>query len=455
MLSSIHSGAIITKRDVLVLAWPAIIEMSLHMLAFVVDVAMVGRLGAEALSAVGLGGQIYFSLSFFLGSVGIGVTALVARYRGAEQFSDAARTSEQGLFLSFGLGLLTTLILFFGAYHLYRLVGLAPNVVAMGTQYTRIVAPAALLFIPTIIINGILRGGGDTRTPLIITAVTNSINIAGDYVLIFGHFGFPTLGTAGAAIALTVGQGVGGILAIMVLFRSRHHLFMTWRNVVRPNVLRIRQILTLSLPAGMETLLMDASRTVTTLIVASMGAVTLASHQVAITAESLSFMPGYGFAIATSILTGQSLGMKDTGRAEQGAYNGWGLSVMIMGSMGVLFLAFPHALVRLFTTDPSVIDLAAACLRIAGLIQIPMATTEIFIGVHRGAGDTKTAMRVTALGAWGIRVPLIILAVYVFEASLLVIWTIALIEWTVRSLAMFRSFRSGKWKTIAISPREP
>ena len=236
----------------------------------------------------------------------------------------------------------------------------------------------------------------------------------------------------------------------MVLFRLRRDLFIDARRILRPNLVLILRILRLSIPAGLSNLLMDSARTLTIFFIASTGAITLASHQVASTAESLSFMPGYGFAIATSILTGQSLGRQQPDQAVRSARGAWILSGLVMGGMGLIFFLFPNLIVRLFTDDPTVIPLAAQCLRIAGLIQIPMATTEVFIGVLRGAGDTRTALKITAIGAWLIRVPLCYLAIFVWQLGLTAVWYIMLVEWSVRAVLLLRVFHRGHWKTLEV-----
>ncbi len=437
------------KREVLALAWPAILEMSLHMLAWIVDTAMVGRLGAAALSAVGLGGQVYFSLAFFLGAVGVGATALVARHKGARDTSGASHVAEQGLFLGLVFGALMTAILLPNARRLYDLVGLGSEVGSLGTAYVRTASLGALFFLPTMVANGIMRGMGDTRTPLYVTLVTNIVNIVGDYLLIYGHLGLPRMGVAGAALALLAGQVVGGLLALWALFR-RADPPIRLAGVLRPRVASLRRILSLSIPAGMETVLMDGARTVSTFIIASMGTVSMAAHQVAITAESLSFMPGYGFAIAASIITGQSLGAGKPRRAEEGTRQSWLLGLMTMSAMGLVFFLFPRQLVALFTVDREVIDLAARCLQIAAVMQPAIATTEVFTGALRGAGDTRTAMYVTALGSWAVRVPLIVVAVYVLHLSLVTVWLAMVAEWTVRALLVRWVFTRGRWRALQV-----
>ncbi len=437
------------RKEILALAWPAIMEMSLHMIAWIVDTAMVGRLGAAELSAVALGGQVYFSSAFVLGAVGVGVTALVARCKGENDLIGATHTTEHGLFLALSLGLLLTAIMLPNAHRIYALAGTEPAVTALGTSYVRTISMAALIYLPTMAANGAMRGLGDTRGPLMVTVVTNLVNVAGDYLLIFGHFGFPRLGVTGAAWALVAGKACGGILALYLLSR-REDVRLRISHMIRPNSTTLKRIIRISVPVGVETILRDGARTISTFMIAAMGTVTLAAHQVTVTAESLSFMPGYGFAIAASIITGQSLGAGCAERAEEGTKEAWLLGLTIMSVMGLIFFIFPQQIIRLFTADPQVVELGSRCLRIAAFMQPFISTSDVFSGALRGAGDTRTAMYISAFGSWAIRVPLVLLGVYVLDLSLAGIWVIILIEIAVRALLARSVFQKGRWKQISV-----
>ncbi|MFO8059938.1 MAG: MATE family efflux transporter [Bacillota bacterium] len=439
----------IQRSQIMSLAWPAIGEMCLHMMAWIVDTAMVGRLSAAALSAVGLGGQVYFSVIFFPGAIGIGITALVARRKGAGQTQAAAHIAQQGLILALVLGIAAVVAILLITPHLYTLVGFSGEVAALGQEYLGILAVGGVFFLPKIAASGAMRGLGDTRTPLYVTIITNVLNVLGDYLLIFGRFGFPEMGVGGAALALVVAQGVGAATALFVLFRRRD-VQLKVSSLLRVHTPTIKRIVTLSFPAGLETLMRDGARTVSTLFIASMGTVAMAAQQVTVAAESLSFMPGYGFAIAASILTGQSLGAGNTRAAEESTRHASLLAVYTMGGMGVLFLLFPTQLIALFTDDPEVINLGAWCLRVAAVTQPAVGVADVYVGSLRGAGDTRSAMYVSGIVSWAVRVPLILLVVHVLNLSLVAVWVVVLIEQTLRAAAACWIYRRGRWKTLDV-----
>ncbi|MFP4201003.1 MAG: MATE family efflux transporter [Clostridia bacterium] len=437
----------ITSSEIFTLAWPAVLEMTLHMLTWVVDVAMVGRLGANALGAVSLGGQIFFAVTFFLGSIGVGMTALVARRWGSGDTEAASRAAAAGIFSSTILGILATVSIYFAAPSVFALAGFGSEATTSGIAYMRFAAPAALFMIPTAAINGVMRGTGDTRTPLLVTTIGNVVNIVGDYFLIFGVGFFPTMGVAGAAVAFSISQLIAAGFACYALsLRRRVHL--SRQSITHPDPGALKSLLAMSLPAGISVLLMDSARTVTTFIIASRGEAILAAHQVAVTAEALSFMPGYGFALAAGVITGQSLGANNMARARAGVRECARIAALVMGSIGLLFLILPKQLVGLFSDDPALVPLAASCLRIAAFVQIPVAISEVLAGALRGAGDTRSGMLVAALGSWGLRVPLVWMLMHYLGLSLVYIWMGMVFEWLVRTAILWAIYRRERWTTI-------
>lgn len=437
-------------REIRRLAWPAIAEMVLHMFVWIADTAMVGRLGAQALSAVGLGGNVYWTCTWIFAAIGVGTQAMVARAVGAGDARRAAFSAGQGLLAGFALGAVLAGGAIVAAPWVYRLAGFAQDVSASGSEYMRIVGAGALLFIPLQVGSAILRGSGDTRTPLYITIVTNSVNLVGDYVLIFGVLGFPALGVRGAAIATLVAHITGGLLTLGAVFRRNGAAHLHAGDVLRIDAPTLRNLVRLGVPAGAEEALMNGSRLISSFIIATLGTTAFAANQVTVAAESLSFMPGYGFAVAAGILVGQSLGARRADRAVQVGYRSLRHSVAVMGSVALAFLLIPRLIIGMFTNDPEVIRIASVCLRIAAFEQVFIGITDTLCGSLRGAGDTRTALRITAAGTWLVRMPLVVLATYVFHLGLPAVWVITCLDWAVRSALAARHFRAGRWQEVRV-----
>jgi putative MATE family efflux protein len=423
--------------------------MVLHMGVWAVDTAMVGRLGAVPLSAAGLGGQVYWALTFIF-ALGTGAFALVARSTGAGEPERVREVTATSIGLALLLGMTMTMAVWGLGPLIFRAAGIDPEVTANALVYMRIVSTAASMLSISWIGSSIIRATGNTRVPLYITLLVNGLNVVGDYALIFGRLGFPAYGLVGAAWASAAAQVIGGLLTLAYLAWGPTTARLRWGDVFVWRGGLVRQLARLSAPAGLETLLMDGARTVNMFVIGGLGAVAVAGHQVTTVAESLSFMPGYGVAVAAGIVVGQQLGAGRPAEARQGAGAAWQMGTGFMTIAGACFLIAPAALVGVFTNDGAVIGAAAKLLIIAALAQPFIATTEIYTGALRGAGDTRSPLFITALGAWGVRVPVTVIAIRFLGFGISAAWWAMVSEWVIRSILVTWVFRRGRWQQIKL-----
>lgn len=436
------------RRRIFNLAWPAVCEMILYMLLDFVDVAFVGRLGAQSLAAVGLGAQLYFSVLFIFSAMSAGATALIARAVGAGDKERAGRVAGHALTLAFLAGGVVTLCIHLFAANVVSLFHFEPDVRHLAVLYLRVAGSAATFALVLFIGNGIFRGAGMTRIPLLVAALTNVVHIGAEYALIFGKLGFPALGLRGAAIATACAQVFGCLTVIYLLVSGVTGLRVSF-DMLRLDDLRLaRSIISLSIPAGCEEALMDLGRITGSFMLANLGTVPFAAHQVVNTAESLSYMPGYGFAVAATTLVGQNLGARNPAGASAHGKEAARMALLVMCGIAFLFLAFPGAVVGIFTSDPRVAALGSFCLRIAALEQPSIALEMVFAGALRGAGDTRTPALVTVLSTWFLRIPMLYFSIYVFHFGLPAVWVITAIDWFARALFVTLQFRRGRWQRI-------
>lgn len=440
-----------TRARVLGLAWPAIVDQFLSMAVGMVDTAMVGRLGAPALASVGLGAQVMMMATAIFSSVTTGTTALVARCIGAEQPEEACRVARQSLVMGGAIAILASLTLVtFARQIVTALFGSAEEQVLADTCiYVRTVAMALVPQFLLIVTNSVLRGSGDTKTPMRVMAIANLVNVTWNYLLIFGIGIFPRLEVRGAAIATALAHTVGGCIVLFVLFGGRKVVRLSLRDDFRPDLTVLKRILNIGIPAGLEQAVMRTGQMGFTMILASLGTVSYAAHRIAMQAESLSFMPGFGFALAATSLVGQGLGANDPKEAERSGLEAARLAAIGMGSMGLVFLIFPRALVSLFTNDQAVIAQSAVVIRIVAISQPFMALNMVLAGGLRGAGDTRTVMLVTGLGVCGIRIALAYLLVQL-GYGLVGAWIAMSIDLIARGSLLFWRFTHGGWKHVKV-----
>lgn len=437
------------RKEVLRLALPATGEQLLSMMVSIVDTMLVGHLGASALAAVSLATQWTFMAVTFFTAVSTAATALVARSVGAGDWDTANRTVRQSVLVGLVIGLASTVLALLFAEPAVALMGAEPEALAEGITYMRIASSIFVLSALMFVGNACLRGAGDTRTTMMVMAVVNVLNIAVAWMAINGPFGLPRLGVAGSALGAAVGRAAGGLLVLGILLKGRSGLKLDWRGW-QPDFGLIKRVLRVGLPTGVERVAMRFGMMAFMRAIAGLGTVAVAAHAVALRAESFSFMPGFGFAVAGTTLVGQGLGAHDPKRAERSGYLTYQMAVYLMAVMGLVFVLFPQPLIRLFTDDLMVVQMAVTPLRIVGFIQPLLAAAMVFPGSLRGAGDTRFPMYVTGASIWSIRVPAAILLGLGLGMGLAGAWLGMATDLTVRGIVFFLRFRGGRWKLMKV-----
>jgi putative MATE family efflux protein len=437
------------RKEVLRLALPATAEQLLSMTVNIVDTMLVGHLGASALAAVSLATQWTFMAMTLFTAVSTGATALIARSVGAGDWDTANRAVRQSLLIGLAFGLLATALALPLARPAVALMGAEPEALDQGETYLRIasiVFPlSALMFVG----NACLRGAGDTRTTMAIMAVVNVLNIGVAWTAINGPLGLPKLGVAGSALGAAAGRGVGGLLSIAILLKGRSGLKLNPRGW-RLDMDVVRRVLRVGLPTGGERMGMRLGMMVFMRVIAGLGTVAVAAHAVALRAESFSFMPGFGFAVAGTTLVGQGLGARDPKRAERSGYLTYQMAVSFMAVMGLIFILFPRPLIGLFTDDPAVVQTAVTPLRIVGFVQPLLAAAMVYPGCLRGAGDTRFPMYVTSATIWVIRVSAAAVLGLWLGMGLTGAWLGMAADLATRGIIFFLRFRGGRWKLMKV-----
>ncbi len=444
------------RRTIVQLAWPVFAENVLATLTQVVDMIMVGHLGAAAITAVGLSLQPFWVIQGFFMGLGAGTTALVARFTGAGEREQAVRATHQSFIISVALAAFFALVIFPLVRPIVALMGADAEVLRLGVAYLVWLLPGLFLFMVATVLSGALRGAGDTRTPMWINVIINLLNIVFCYVLIFGKLGAPALGVLGAGLATTIARAIGSLTLLGLMFSRRtvvsfepgHHRSLG--AFLRPDFEIIDRIVAIGVPAALERVVNSVGQLLYTRVVSSLGKVAFAAHTLALNVESLSYMPGLGFSVAATTLVGQRLG---AGRPDEAESNGWECNRMglwVMGFMGAVFFTFPTFLLRMYTNDPAVIAMGVVALRIVAFTQIPEAVGFVLSGALRGAGDTRSVLSITVLGVWAVRLGTSLLLVPVLHLGLVGAWVAMLLDWVVRAAYLVLRFRSRSWKEVRV-----
>lgn len=436
------------RRNILTMIWPVTAENVLQLLIGFINTGIVGRLGAAAILAVGLSGRVAMFGWTIFSAIGTGTTVLTAQAMGAGDQDRTRRVAQQGLLLALALmGVVAGGACVFAPTFL-TLLKITPEALPMGVAYLRILAfsmPFQALFM---VISAILRGRGNTRTPMLIAFVINVVAAGLSFLLTFGHLGFPTLGFRGPAIGTIAGQAVGAVIASWYLLSPRSGVGLSFGQRFVWDYSVAKRVLVIGIPSSAEGLFWQSAGVIVFRVVNGFGTSAGAAYQLGLQAEGISYMPSVGFGIAATALVGRSLGARDPDLAERYAKQivQWGL--MLSACATAVLLLGPSLLMRILTDDPEVIVIGAQYLLIMAFSQIPQLLSGSLGGCLRGAGDTVTPMVSAAVGIWGCRIPLSFLLSRHY--GLVGVWWAINIDQFVRILIVGYQYQTGRWKNQSL-----
>ncbi|MDI6733578.1 MAG: MATE family efflux transporter [Planctomycetota bacterium] len=442
------------RRAVINLAWPVMLQHFFMSLMFLSDTIMLGRYRHSelALAAVGLAGPITMMIRLTLMCVPIAIIAMVSRSYGEKNDLKTSVNASAGLMVVLIIGIVVSILGF----------TLSGNIIACFTDpssdlykesvtYLSITLSVFVMNYLFLISTAILRGVGNTRTPLIITIFTNILNIIGDYILIFGKLGFPEMGVKGAAISTFISSVIEGVIILVYLFSARSGLNLSLKGFRLVEMPIFKTLFRIGLPAGIEPIITHLGGLVFLKIVAGISQTALATHYVITRIESLSFMPVMGLSIATGALVGQYIGARKSNLANITLAQSISFSHRIMLSLCLLFLLFPSFIISIFTTNINIREVGFYCLMIAAIEQPFLGYAMVHQGTFRGAGNTVIPLIINFIGVWLIRLPLAFLFVNVFHLGLLGAWLTMPIDWLIRSIVYRIMFKKGKWAKIDLT----
>lgn len=433
--------------EVASVGWPIVIAMLSYTAMDVADTLFVGWMGKTELAAVGVATIVVFLFNSFFVGVLHGTKVVCAQFHGARRRADADAAGWAGGMVALPLGLMVALTVF-AADPIFRLMGGSDQVQALAKEYfsARVLGAAAIYIL--IALSDYFQGTGDTRTPMKVNLIANAANIVLDPILIFGWWVFPAMGVQGAAVA-TVSSQVLGMLMVGWLFVRRAGWLRTipWQHA--------GEMLRLGLPIGVRAVLGVAAFAGFTAFLARMGEGELAAHQIALKIVSISFLPGFGLSETATILTGQYLGAGRFAEIRKSYQSTLILALGIMGACGILFFGFGPHLVRLFNSDPYVVELGSKLLMVAALFQIFDALAMVSVGALNGVGDTRFTMFGGIACSWLVLLPSSYLFGVVLDGGAVGAWFGMTAEIAAMSALMTWRFVNNGWRsraTVRLAP---
>ncbi|MEP2771512.1 MAG: MATE family efflux transporter [Fulvivirga sp.] len=437
------------KKAIFLLAVPMILELIMESTFAVVDIYFVGQLGASAVATVGLTETYLFLLYSVAMGLSMAVTAVIARRIGEKKQEDASESAVQSIILAILISLPFAIGGIFFAKELLALMGADAWSLEHGYRYTQWMLGGNGIIILLFIINAIFRGAGDAAIAMRVLWIANAINIVLDPLLIFGWGPIPALGIEGAAIATTIGRGIGVGTQVWILVKGGKHIRVLlsqiyWQSKVMLNIVRT------SLGGVGQMIVAMTSWIFLMRILADIGSEAVAGSTIALRIMMFTMMPAWGLSNAAATLVGQNLGAGSPDRAESSVWKIGGYNMIFLVGVSIVYFFFNQELMGIFTDNPRVIAIGGEWLQILSYSYFIYGWWMVSVQAFNGSGDTKTPTKINFVFFWLIQIPLAyFLAIWLDWQHSGVFWAVFISETAVGIYTLWL-FSKGKWKTTQV-----
>lgn len=444
------------NKSILRIAIPSVVEQLLFMIVGVVSLAFVGHISNEAVTAVGFINSLYGFIQVFFVALSTGCTVVIARLIGEEDVESAKSAIKQSVVIgTLIFTIFAVALTIFAKPILNGFFSQADKaVIDIAAEYFKITLITMPLMFAHIIISGSLRGAGDTKTPMIIANIVNVLNVILGYVLIYGvnigDFSIEKMGVTGAAIAVCISRGVGGLLSLFVVLNKSVLLSFSFKGRFTIDYILLKRILKVGVPASLEQLVMQGGFLVLQIVISRMGTNAAAVYQIVMSINSICFVPIFGFAISATTMIGQCLGAKRIDLAKKSGWNTVKISLLVTVVLSALLFIFADKLIGIYTNDAAIISIGVGAIRFFSLSQPFVSIQTVISNALRGAGDIAYVMLTSFIGIWCFRIFITFTLDEYFKIGINAAWIALILDFIIRSIMYLVRFKKGKWASITI-----
>lgn len=441
------SGSI--NRAIFLLSVPMVLEMVMESIFALVDVFFVSKLGNAAVATVGLTESMLTIIYSLAIGLSMAATAVIARRTGEKNPEAASHAAMQALYLTAAVSIAIAAIGIFYSRDLLILMGADGSITTDNYHYTEIMLGGNIVIMMLFLINGIFRGAGNAAIAMRSLWLANILNIILCPTLINGFGPIPAMGLKGAAIATTIGRGIGVMYQMYHLFNDRGVIRIKLSSL-KPDFAIMGSILRIAAGGAGQFLIASASWIFLVRIISRFGNDALAGYTIAIRILLFALQPSWGMSNAAATLVGQNLGANEPDRAERSVWRTAFINMIFLGTIAIISIVFARPIVGFFTHEPAVIEYGVQCIRYVCLGYMFYAYGMVVSQSFNGAGDTKTPTILNIFGFWCFQIPLAyVLAVWLNIGPKGVFMSIAIAESAI-AVAAIILFRQGKWKLVKV-----
>ncbi|MFD2033877.1 MATE family efflux transporter [Belliella marina] len=437
------------RKAIFLLSVPMILELVMESTFAVVDIYFVGKLGSSAVATVGLT-ETYLFLLYSIGmGLSMAVTAIIARRTGEKEKDKAAISAVQAIFLALFASIPFTILGIFFSKEMLAVMGADAWAIEHGYRYTQWMLGTNAVIMMLFVINAIYRGAGDAAIAMRILWISNGINILLDPLLIFGWGPIPAMGIEGAAVATTIGRGIGVAIQVWLLFKGGKHIkillrHLSWNGKMMLNIFRTSL-------GGIGQMIIAMSAWIFIMrILADIGSEAVAGATIALRVMLFTLMPAWGLSNAAATLVGQNLGADQSDRAESAIWKTGTYNMIFLVAVSIVYFIYAENLMGIFTADMEVILIGSKWLRILSYSFFIYGWWMVSVQAFNGAGDTVTPTKINVVFFWMIQIPLAYTLAITFDWGYSgVFWAIFFSESSVGLFTLWL-FTKGKWKTVKV-----
>jgi putative MATE family efflux protein len=432
-------------KNLLLLSWPMIISNIMMMIGPTIDMIWVGRLGPDAIAAVGVSGMIVMFVMTAMMGVAIGARALIARFIGMKQPLEAVRVARQAFLIAMGLSVIIAIVGIILSDSILSLMGVEAEVLRLGSAYLKVNFCGAVIMSSGMVCESIMQSSGDTIRPMIIGILSKVFHVGLSPLFIFGWFFVPGMGVVGAALANVCSLLIGLISSLFVLFTGKTQLQLHFKGM-RIDFALMWRILKIGIPGVVMMAQKNLSNLIVMKLIVHYGTLAVAAHTVLQRVEMVFFMAGVGMGSAAGVLAGQNLGAGEPERAGKSGIYAIGIAESFVITACALAFIFPEAVISIFTRDQELIKVTTVFLRIGVVGYLMCGLEPVFLNFFTGVGDTNIPMTFEVTTTWFVLLPMALIFPKLWGLEVLgVRWAMAL-SFVMLTCGYVILFSMGRWK---------